>query len=254
MSSLPGSFDDFLAEISASLSSSSGEAALRRINAERVLRLALEEIVQQRHDLQIRVLADSRIAGQAGADILMQIDDYELRLALLDAPMGNLDLTIEQLEGFRSVFEENPSTEVMVLTWTTEELQSQKLNLQIIEYLKAHPEQLSRYLAKVKPLQDVIREILTDHMKVWDAVIASPTASTLAATDVRTLFERHIKTSIKAARERSYRNVERKMAALRLSEEQEISMLSSVLAEALQGMPSKYLAGRLAQLPKRGGR
>ncbi|MGE5221435.1 MAG: hypothetical protein ACM3PY_03300 [Omnitrophica WOR_2 bacterium] len=254
MSKLPGSLDDFISEISASLEGSSGEVVLRRINTERVLHLALEEIVQQRHDLQIRVLADSRIAGQSGADLLMQIDDYEIRLALIDAPVGNPELIPGQLNGFRGVFEENPSTEVMVLTWTTEDLLSQKLNLEIIEYLIAHPDQIAFFLEKSRPLNDVIADILASHMKVWDFILEPPAGGSFASGDISKLFEDHFKKNLEMERERSFKNIERKAAALRLDEKKEISILNNALEDALQGQLARSLASRLTQFTRRGGK
>lgn len=254
MSKLPGSLDDFISEISASLGGSSGEAMLRRINTERTLHLALEEIVQQRHDLQIRILADSRIVGQAGADLLMQIDDYEIRLTLLDVPSGTPQLIPEQIERARSVFEENPSTEVMVLIWTTEDLLSQKLNLETIEFLRAQPDQIPLFLQKARPLTDVIADILASHMKLWDFILESHTEGSLASGDIHKLFEEHFKKSLEMERERSYKNVERKAAALRLDEAKEFSILNKALEDAVQGQPSKALASRLTQFTRRGGK
>ena len=79
MSDIPDSFDNYLAEISKSLTGSSGEETLRRINAERILKIFSEDIVQDYPELHIRFLTDNRIAGQSGADLLMQVDDYEIR-------------------------------------------------------------------------------------------------------------------------------------------------------------------------------
>ncbi len=254
MSQPPGSLDDFLSEISASLGGSTGEAALRRINTERVLRLALEEIVQQRHDLHIRLLADRRIAGQAGADLLMQIDDYEIRLALLDSPSGKPELTPDQIDRLRLVFEENPSTEAMVLTWSTEDLLSQKLNLQIVEFLRAQPEKLESYLQKARPLPDVIAEILAGYMKIWELNLEAPAGSEPASGDIRKLFEEHFKLSLIQERERSYKNPERKEAALRIDEWKELALLNETLDEALQNQLSTALSKRLVKLPRRGGK
>jgi len=254
MSNLPASFDDFMNEISASLSNASGEAALRRINTERVLRLVLEDIVEKHPDLQIRVLVDSRIAGQAGADILIQIDDYEIRLELLDVPNHLPKLSLEQVEAFRTVFEENPSTETIILTWTTEDLKAEKLNLNRIAYLKEHPEKLSAYLAGLKPLQTVLEDVLSSHMKVWDTVLTLQMSGSTAPADLQTIFERHLKTELHKERDRSYRTEEKKQAALKLPAERELTLMTTILNDALQGMPSKYLETRLAQLPKRGAR
>jgi len=249
---IPGSFDEFLAEFTASLKSTSGEGALRRINAERVLRLVLEEIVQQRQDLQIRVLEDSRIAGKKGVDILMQIDDYEIRLALLDTPLQVASIEKDALNRYRETFEDNPSTEYIILTWTTDDLKSQKLNLHIIEYLKVHPENISQFLSKVKPLQEVLGEILTSHMKMWESMVVPSETDTSTIMDVKNLFLEYIHIALHKERDRQYRNKERKMAATNMPQDREVSLLTNVLDEALQGMSSKNLAVQLSQLPRRG--
>src|SRR5271157_5077653 len=135
MNSKPASFEEFFSEISASLREGSGEASLRRINTERVLKLVLDDIVEQRHDVQIRVLNDHRISGSVGADILMQIDDYDIRLEILDTPDNTCRLTRDQIIRFKEIFEENPSTETLVLTWTTYDLLSIQLSLSLIDQM-----------------------------------------------------------------------------------------------------------------------
>jgi hypothetical protein len=110
------SFEEFLSEISASLKEGSGEASLRRINTERVLKLVLDDIVEQRHDVQIRVLNDHRISGDIGADILIQIDDYDIRLEILDTSDNNCRLNKEQIIRFRKIFEENTGID-STYTW-----------------------------------------------------------------------------------------------------------------------------------------
>jgi hypothetical protein len=237
-------FDDPLFETSHSLSPASGTAALRQV---------IEEIIQQRQDLHIRLLSDRRIAGPSGTDILMQIDDYEIRLALLDAPHGPPALAQDQLAGFRSLFEENPSTDLIVLTWTTPDLLSQKLNLQIVEYLLSRPEQMTRFLAKALPVQDLLNRILSDHLKVWEAAMISPQQSP-ASIDLRTIFLQHLNTSLLQEKERSFRTEEKKLAVQQLSRDREFSLISGVLEAALQGTDPQTLAGRLVQPARRGGR
>jgi hypothetical protein len=253
MSNTPDSFEDFLAEISTSLTSETGEAALRRINTERLLKLILEDIVKQRHDLQIRILTDSGIAGQAGADILMQIDDYEIRLNLIDATPDKLHLTISDLEQLRSLFEENPSTEALVLTWTIEDLPSVQISLKDLDRLKADPDQIVTLLNGATPLAQVVNRILDSHIKVWETFQASFETTSRSTTDLRKLFEDHFKKVLTQERERSYRNEERKIAAENMPEERETDLITKVLDDALKGSKSETLAKQLARLSK-GGR
>lgn len=239
MSQPHDSIDNLYSDISASM---------------RALRVALKEIVEQHHDQHIRLLMDSRIAGQEGADLFMQIDDYEICLALLKAPSGKPELNSDQLERLRLVFQKNPSTEAMVLTWSTDELLSQMLNLQIVEYLRAQPEKLPAYLQKARPLPVVMAEILAGHTKIWEFNPEAPAGSGPVSGDIRKLFEEHFKLSLIQERERSYKNPERKEAALRIDEWKELALLKETLEGILQGQISKTLADRLAQLPRRGGK
>ena len=254
MSTIPDSFEDFLAEISASLTSNTGEAALRRINTERVLKLVLEDIVQQRHDLQIRVLTDRRIAGQAGADILIQIDDYEIRLNLIDATPDKQLLTSTELEQMRNIFEENPSTEALVITWTIEDLPSIQITLKDLEGLMADPDQIATLIRGAIPLAQVIYRILDSQIKVWETFQLSVKPSDQSTTDIRRLFERHLKKALSLERERSYRNQERKIAAETMPEERETNLINKVLDEAMKGSKSEALSKQLARLSKGGGR
>jgi hypothetical protein len=88
----PLSINDFLSELRASLSQADGDAALRRINAERLLQLVADEFIDAFPADRIRVLPDSRLVGESGADILLQIDDYDIRLELFDAEEGKPNL------------------------------------------------------------------------------------------------------------------------------------------------------------------
>jgi hypothetical protein len=248
----PDSFDDFLTQISASLKGSSGEAALRRINAERVLRLALDEIVQQRHDLQIRVITDNRISGDAGADILMQVDDYEIRLELMDAPDNVPNLTREQLIAYKKIFEDNPSTEALVITWTLDELLSQKLSLVTIDYLVENSELIKDFIQKAKPLSDIVQDILVSQMRVWEDIPSLGNKDSNLSTDVQKVFEKHLSDEIRDELERSYKTEEKKLAVKSFPEKQEMKTINGALAEALQEEVVDTLATLLVALPRRG--
>jgi hypothetical protein len=254
MNNIPGSLDDIISELSASFKGQSGEAMLRRINTERAIKLALEELVLQRQDFQIRVLTDNRIAGLGGADVLIQVDDYEIRLVLLDAATEKLEIDMEIIQQFRNIFEENPSTELMVLTWTTDDLKSQRISLTIIDYLSEYPEKIQLFLDKAKHLLEVMDEILTSHMKLWDSVPISPSSAPSSISNVKKLFLKHMETTIREERQRSFRTPEKKIASHQILQEREISVLTGALDEALQGTMSNHLVIRLAQLPKRGAR
>lgn len=250
----PDSFDDFLTEMSASLKSPSGEAALRRINAERVLKLVLDEIVEQRHDLQIRVLSDNRISGEPGADILMQVDDYEIRVELIDAPNLIPNLDVDKLRAYKQIFEENPSTEALIITWTSDDLLSQKLSLMTIDHLIENRELIKGFLQKAKPLSDVVQEILTIQMRVWKDIPSLTKKETNISTDVNSIFAKYFEIEIKAEREHSFINEEKKLAVKQFPEKQEMKVVNNVLQDALKEYSTEDLASNLAQLPRRGAK
>jgi hypothetical protein len=251
---LPDNFDDFMAQISASLSSASGEAALRRINAERVLRLVLEDLVTQRHDLQIRAMADRRIAGQAGADVLLQIDDYDVRLLLMDAPKGKPELSMEQVQSFRTMFEENPSTEALVISWTIGDLPSQKLSLQTVDFLFQHSDRLGTFLRQTQPLGNILVEIASASMKLWESIASSSLKDDKRFIDIRTRYQEHLNLAIHNERSRPYRKETRKVAANVYSESREKEAILNVLSQALDGEEAGKLVKRLITIPRRGGR
>ena len=252
--STPDSFDDFLAQVSASLTSSSGEAALRIINAQRNLRLILDEIVQQRHDLQIRVISDSRISGDAGADVLMQIDDYEIRVELIDVPNLVPDLTTEKLKRFRQIFVDNPSTEALVITWAVDEMLSQRLSLITIDYLIENDKRIEDFVQKAKPLSDVVQEILVSQMRMWDDIPSLTPKDGGVCTDVSEIFLKHFADELSSERERSFKIEEKKRAISQFPEKRETDILKGVLQDALDESSTEELATRLAQLPRRGSK
>ena len=64
MTDLPGSMSDFLSEFTHSLTQPNGDAVLRRINAERLLRLLADEFVEAHQAARIRILPDNRLVKQ----------------------------------------------------------------------------------------------------------------------------------------------------------------------------------------------
>jgi hypothetical protein len=250
----PDSFDDFMSQISASLQSPSGEAALRRINAERILRLMLDEIVQQRHDLQIRVLADSRISGYEGADILMQIDDYEIRIELIDIADRALSLSVDHLNIYRKIFEENPSTEALIIAWAADDLPSQKLSLLTIDYLLENNNLIQDFIDKVKPLPDVVQDILANQMKVWEDIPSLPKNEDDTTTNISTVFAKYFELAIMEERERSFKLEEKKLAVKNFPEKREADLVKNILQDALKESSIDELSNRLAQFPRRGAK
>jgi hypothetical protein len=245
------SFNDFLSELTASLEGSSGEIALRRINSERVIKLVLEEVVRKRHDVQIRIINDSRIAGESGADILLQIDDYDIRLEILDAPENKTTLDIDQLVKFQSIFEDNPSTEILIVTWTTGDLNSIQLNLQDLDSLIRQPHLIPSYVKKVQPLQQIVTHLLESLINVWDKMPISPQEKEKSTTDIKKIFSKYFRICLEEERNRSFKINERKAAAASLIEKDAVNLLNNVLDQALRGDDAEELSVRLFHSPKR---
>lgn len=246
------SIDDFIAELSTSIKSPSGEAVLRRINTERMLKVILEEIVQQNHDLQIRILSDSRIAGESGADILIQIDDYDIRLEIVDTSNDDVSINQDQIQQFENIFEENPSTETLILTWTTARLNSIQLSLEQIQNISSNPDQIHNYLKLMRPLEEIFKEILETHIKVWRKMLTVPVQSVMSTNDIRKLFESHFHECLEIERKRPFKMEERKKAVAGLSDQEVTKLINEILDLALDGVPMGMLYHELIQLPKWG--
>src|SRR5438552_3110257 len=115
------SFNNFVSEFKQSLAQPAGEAILRRINTERLLQLVADELIENHEAQRIRILPDARMAGEAGADFLLQIDDYDVRLELLDSNDGKASLSQDKLISALQLLEDNPSTAALVFVWTTDD-------------------------------------------------------------------------------------------------------------------------------------
>lgn len=254
MTELDPSVDSFLTELKASLSQPDGEAMLRRINAERLLRLLADEFIEAHQAERIRILPDSRLVGEPGADFLLQIDDYDIRMLFLDAPDAAPALDASQLPDFLRLLEDNPSTVALVLVWTTDDLRSVPLSVRRTRFLTQNPDRLPSLLAATKPLPETLRALVARQTKLWEAGLDQTPRTTAKSADMRRLFEEAIGAAIEAERQRSYRYTERKLAARRFPVEEEKRLIFAVLGEALNGALAQELVLRLTRLPQRGGR
>jgi hypothetical protein len=246
--------DAFLTELSASLTQPTGDAIFRRINAERLLQLLADEFVEAHQAQRIRILPDRRLAGEAGADFLFQIDDYDVRLLFLDAQEGALVLDAGMLPDFLKLLEDNPSTVALVVVWTTDELLAVSLSMFRCRTLAEHPEGLPSLLADAKPLPQTLRAVVERQTKLWEIGLDQAPHTMAKSKDVHRLFEAAIGDAIDAERQRSYRYTERKMAARDFRTEEEKDLIFSVLAEALAGAPAQQLVPRLTRVHPRGRR
>jgi len=254
MTEFDPSVESFLTELKASLAQPTADAVMRRINAERLLRLLAEQFIEAHQAERIRILPDTRLAGELGADFLLQIDDYDVRLLFLDAPKGALSLEVSQLPEFLRLLEDNPSTVALVLVWTTDELAAVPLSLVRVRFLGHNPDRLADLLTSAKPLPETLRVVFSRQTKLWEANLQRVVHTAAKATDMRHLFEGAIGSAIEAERGRSYRHAERKVAAARFPVEEEKRVIFAVLGEALGGASAQELVPRLVRIAQRGGR
>jgi hypothetical protein len=246
--------DSLLVELMASLSQPTGEAVLRRINAERLLRLLADEFIAAHQAERVRILPDERLAGQQGADFLLQIDDYDVRLIFLDTPDSAPAFDPSMLPDLLKLLEDNPSTVALVLVWTTGNLLAVPLSMLRARYLSQNPERLPALLADARPLPETLRVVVERQTKLWEVGLDQVPHTMAKSTDMRRLFEEAIGAAIDAERQRSYRYAERKLAARLFPIEEERRVIFAVLAEALAGAPAQELVPRLTRVLQRGGR
>jgi hypothetical protein len=251
MTETDATLDDFLTEFQASLGQPTGEAVLRRINAERLLRLLADEFVSSHQAERVRILPDNRFVGEAGADFLLQIDDYDIRLEFLDAPEDRPALASDQLPAFRALLEDNPNTVALVLVWTTDELLAVPLSVRRVRFLSQNPNRLPDLLSDAKPLSDVLRAIVTDQIKLWEVELDTTLGPVAQDADTRRLFEGAMEKAIKAERQRSYRYPERKQAAKEFPVAEETKIILDALQEALGSASTKRIVQRLTRIKSR---
>lgn len=239
-------------EFGVSISGTEVDMIGRRVNAERLLKLMVEELIRSNQSECIRVLTDNRLVGEPGADFLFQVDDYDLRLELLDAPDNELILPANKLPQLLSLLENNPNTVALILVWTTDDLQAIPLSVTRIRFVAQNPTRLSNLLATAKPLAVVLHELISWQVKSWEINLDQKLASATKFIDTYHLFEEAIGEAIDAERQRSYRQIERKQAAQRFPAEEEKQLIFSILEEALNGVPAKELVPKLMHLSRRG--
>ncbi len=242
-----------LAELKASLSQPAGDAVIRRINAERLLHLLIEEFIDSCQAERMRILSDNRLVGEAGADFLLQIDDYDVRVELLDAPEGAPTIDTAHLPRLVALLEDNPSTVALILAWATDDLLAVDLPLSQLRTVAEHPDRLKDLLANARPLPQVLQDVVAQHTKLWDVGLERASRPVTSPADLRRLFESAIGEAIEAERTRSYRSAERRLAASEFPLERERRRILDALAQALAGAEAPELVPTLTRI-KRGGK
>lgn len=252
MSDNRDSIDGFISEINASLQQPDTSAFLRRVNAERMIVLIINELIEEHQAESIRILPDNRLTGVAGADFLLQIDDYDLRLELLDAPGDHLRLGPEQLNTSILLLEENPSTLALILVWSTDTLLSVPLSLTRIRYLSQNSDKTDELLRQAQPLKEVISELIRRQIKIWDVESTQFPQTTGQSVDLFKIFSEEIGKAIDAEMHRNYHIEERRQAAQQFPYQLEKQLILSVLQDALQGVSADKLSDRLVRVSNRG--
>ncbi|MFH1635658.1 MAG: hypothetical protein ABIG63_16830 [Chloroflexota bacterium] len=245
--------DGFLSEMRASMSQDSRDAMMRRINAERLVKLTLENLLEQHQAESIRVLPDQRLTSQEAADYLVQVDDYDMRLILLDAPRDKPELNIEQLYGWSKLLETNPSTTVVLAVWSNDELSTIPFSLRRLTTILESPEKTDKLLEIAKPFEDVIVEMIQHQTKGWKIPQIEKSEPAAASRDLFATFSDIIAQAIDVEANRRYRTDERLRAAQNFPYQQEKKTILSILQNALDGRSAVELEKRLTTLPRRGG-
>lgn len=226
---------------------------LRRASAERKFVLLIDELMAELQE-KIRVLSDNRLAGKSGADFLIQVDDYEFRVALIDAPENVLVLAKERLQSSVALLEDNPGTLALIFAWTTDDLRAVPLSFARIQYLLQNSERIPSLVRQAKPVKDVIIDVIQRQIKVWDVNLEKTQLSTGPEVDVLQIFFEEVGKAIDKEMHRSYRNEERSQAAKTYPYLQEKQFLVSVLEDALQGADVNQMVDKLVRVTHRGVR
>lgn len=244
--------DGFLNEMMASMSQDSQDAMMRRINTERLIKLALENLLEQHQAESIRILPDQRLTNQDAADFLIQVDDYDMRLVLLDAPEGKPGLDVNQLNEWCKLLETNPSTTTVLAVWANDDLSTIPFSLRRLATMLESPEQIGKLLKIAKPFEDVISEVIQHQTKGWKIPRIERNKPAAANRDIFTTFSETIAQAIDVEANRRYRTDERLRAAQNFPYQQEKKAILSILQSALDGQLAAELEKRLTTLPRRG--
>ncbi|MDX1417501.1 MAG: hypothetical protein R3293_25070 [Candidatus Promineifilaceae bacterium] len=248
MSDSKESVHTFLQEFQATLAEEGSEAILRRINAERLLSLLAERLSEELKVSSVRFLPDKRMAGGVGADFLFQVDDYDLRLELLDAPDGRLELALNNLRGYRQILEENPNTVALILVWTADGLPAVPLSIARIRFLVDHKDLIGVLLEQAEPLEKVFTSLVQKQIKSWDLPLRPAEGIGQEVTDLREAFSSALAAEMETVTRRGYRIPARKAAAANYPRKKETEELLKTFDAAMNGEKEKELVRELMDI------
>jgi hypothetical protein len=221
------------------------------MNIENLLQTLTNQLIETHQAEHVHILPDNRLAGKPGADFLLQIDDYDMRLLLLDPTEGTPTINETQISDFLSLLEDNPSTLALILVWKTNELPSIPLSMARVRFLSQNPNRIQDL--KTKPLSETLQNLVAQQVKLWEVNPDQVAHTEIKLSDTRRLFEEAIAAAIERECQRAYHNAERKLAAQHFPEEEEKRRIFEVLGEALNGVQTQDLVPRLTRLSRRGG-
>ncbi len=246
-------FDKIVNELSASLSKESRGAMMQRINTERLIKLLFEDLVEKHEAESIRILSDNRLTDQESADYLVQVDDYDLRLVLLDTPDGKVKITEKLLQHWVALLEANPSTTVLIAVWTNDELSSIPFTTRRIKSIIESKDKIEKIAEIAKPFDYTISDVIHRQTKGWNIPRIEQNQPSTGKRDLYSLFSEKIISAIDYEASRRYITEERVKAAQNYPADQEKRVLLNILREAIDGASAKELEDRLIKLPRRGG-
>jgi hypothetical protein len=244
--------DSLLDEMMASLSQDSREAMLRRVNAERLIKLLAGQMIDQHVAERIRIIPDTRLSEQEAADFLIQIDDYDLRAILLDAPDGKPVVTVKNVGDWIVLLESNPSTIALIVVWANDDLSAIPFSMRRLKAILETPDQIDKVLNSIKPFGQIISEIIQRQTKDWKIPEIQKSETTSAGRDLYSIFSEKIIRSIDTEANRHYLIKERVKAAQEFPYESEKHTILSILQEALDGKSADELQKHLINIPRRG--
>lgn len=248
----PGSLNESPSGQRPSPAGARGEHTPARMNAERALHLVLQELSPAHPDQRIRVIPEQQRDERQAADFLIQVDDYDIRLRMIDMRDDRPALTLDQLAELAKQLEANPNTVALVVTWISPQMLAIALSLHRISYLRRNPSRLSDLRGQVTTISQVLDAILARQLKTWKSDFGLDREGPQSPADLRQVFRQELEQAIEIERRRSYRSEERKEAAQQFALQRETATVLSALDSALKGARAAEIASRLARTVRRG--
>lgn len=242
------SINEFLGYVTASLSEEDSDVVFRRINTHTVARLMLREIQEDRQDLRLRILPDARVGDELAADLLVQIDDFDVRVVIADSEDNQLHIDSQELNTFLDLLEDNPNTVALVIVWTTDELHSIALTFSQVAHLLAAEEDIDEELKQAGKFKAVVENIIDSQIRTWDEGTLFDAQGEERSIEIRSIYDNALSKAMADETKRQYRIKERRIAARDYPYDIEHKLVMSVLDEALSERDVGSLVKKLTAL------